>query len=583
MPPQYTPENASVSNPLINLDNQLNDISPSVEKLKKDFESLNRPFERVSGEVTKFSNIFKDFKVPFLEHVGSGIQGINSLSHSFQTLAMNGFPAMGKAATMLSGPLGIAAMGVVALATTIVKFYLEMTKTRMEIAQSTAALGDLSGIQEKTNIMYKMASLTVRNWGADIENLNKTMGVLTSAGISPASDEIAMMLLQTTALKTAYQLSGGAMSDTLKLYRQEYNEKDKAIFGMSKLTKGIKDLGISADDSIKKVVGIARSFIDLGIGVSDVDDAFKKTITEMKFGITRSEAYTKEMIGGPLQAGMGQRAWLAQQLNIGGNNPLAGAAMLKYAPEGEFRDKNKNLIPVGEKVIEIGLKELGGITKEEFQKLSKIDKYGYAEMVSKFAEQFGISERTTMEAFSKMGLDIRKPQEDVKEIGKQQLMVATTMSNTLGKLRSITQKISDDLASQKYALIGSGHKIATSGMIISGQGGAAKSINDAELAELLTKKKSIKKHFGGMIGPNDVPRFHNGASEIDAKLLEGESVLNQNATSRLGKNTIDNVNAGGNVGQNDINVYVNIPILKTVIEEAVTRVLRENSHLILVG
>ncbi len=582
---------------LENIAGKLSDLGSAGQDLLKDLKDVPKDVKNITKSFSQFKNIFGDFasfaqklKIPFLENIGTGIRGVESLTGGLDKLGKAGFPMASKGAAALSKSLGVVGVAVIAIGKTVLDFHKMIMQARMEIGKATLQMGEMSNVADKASTAFLIAEKTVRQWGANIDSVTNTLSKMIAAGFNPTEQEMEKMIGGMMMLKTGFQITDSVMMDSIKLMRQEYNvSKRLTMFGVAALTKKYKELNMTTSDYMQTLVGLSRSFLDLGIGIKTIKDEFDRA-SQMGLGVTRARQYAAEMIGGPRRAGVGQRAYLAERLGIGGGNTLAGAAMLAYGRPGQIPGlQGKSL---GEKAIELGLKDLSNITTDEFKKLSTVEKYGMAQQVAMYVKQFGISERTTMESFKQLGLDIRIPQNTLIDIGKSQIKLAEQNVKELGQTRDVITKMHHTIKSLFYG-VGAGRaqeKKLTQELEKSGF--SQKEIRQLQFFGAPTMKEALKsktqeskaipqmKHYGGMI------RYHDGLApdERQAILKVNEGVLNAyNGVPAVGgPEGVKALNEGKTMAPN-INVNIDIPVFKEYIEEAILRFFRENPITTLMG
>jgi hypothetical protein len=495
------------------------------------------------------NKVFEGLEIPFFEQIGASKKGVQDFQKQLEALGDSGFKKAGVAAKALNGPLGIAVTGFVALGKTLWDLHKMVLATQMDIAKLSLSMGDMSKTTENADIAFKIASETASKWGADIKDVTATIAILLKSGIDPTDKSLKRMVSGLVTLKTGLQLSSGTVGSTAKLLRQEYRVRRNIVENIAGLTDGYKKLNMTADDYLKTVIGMSRGFIEFGISADILSQALKTT-TARQYGAARAQAYVTEMIGGPRRAGMGQRAYLAEQLGIG--KGLGGAAKLAYGKE----------VPamLGTEVIKLAQRELG---LGDISKMRGAEKWEAAAQASLFAKQFGITERTVYEALE---LPLRKPQQTLIGIGKTQIKLAEKNVEELGKLRNEWSKLGDWFKSQRYYGVTTEAKEEQ------------KRLQKRMQSEIYGVSRY--KHDGGMI--ETPPKYHSGLApnEQQTILKVGEGVLNDYAgvPAAGGPAGIKALNEGQPLqgGGTNINVDITIPILKEAIEQAIINVMREN-------
>jgi hypothetical protein len=493
---------------------------------------------------TGVENAFKDLKIPFLEHIGSSRKNLKDFQNQLQALDKAGFKKAGVAAKALGGPLGLATTGMIAFGKTMWEFHKLILQTQMDVAKMSVATGDLSENTRNADIIFRTASQTVEKWGSDLKDVTGVLAETMRAGIKPTSDGIGKMLRNLMLVKTGFQVTNSTIGTTTKFLRQEQRIRKDVGLNIAGLTDGYKNLNMTADDYLKTVVKMSQGFIDFGISAATLSTELKNSIA-VQYGATRAQKHMQEMVGGPRRAGMGQRAYLAEQLGVG--QGLGGAARLAY---GKGVDTN-----LGKGVLELAQKELG---LGDISKMQGAEKWDAGAQAALFAKQFGISERTVYEA---LGLELKKPQETLVELGKKQIEVAEKNVETLGGLRDEITEFTDLMKSSKYFQLTE----------------AGKKVREEGFKTAISPWNPLNRHSGGMI-----PRYHNGLApdERQAILKAGEGVLNDYAgvPAAGGPDGIKALNEGKPLPSSgtQINVDVAIPVIKEVIEQALTNLMREN-------
>lgn len=561
------------------------DVIDLINKLKEDLSSQQNT-KLPNKEFKDFSRILYDLKsvgAPLSNEFSNAARQVGNFQKLFSDLSQQGFKKFGVAAGALAGPMGIAATAAMTLASGIMEFTKMMAQARMEVAVLSVQMGTAGNVGEKLKQTFQLASELAGKYSMKVGDVTKIMSAITMAGIKidDADPALKNIIKDFTELQIGLGVTADVTQSTLKLFRQEYNIKDELLNRTLALVKASQSLNMTHSDYLRLVVNLTRGFITFGIGAMQTAHELEKAATTLGLGAERAQAYTKEMIAGPRQAGLGQRAWLAQQMGIGGGNTLAGAAMLGY---GQQTPTNLGITVIQQAIRSMGL----GMEFKEGQRLRGTEEeWGQAAQIAMFAKQFGIEERTVYES---LGLPVKKQVDIMGDIGKDVKGIREIMTKNLKDIsesRWWLQQIRSFIDKEFYGFLGKSgaeqRKIL--GNIISTIGGPMTQ-GIAEIGKLGYEKfKSTttkeRKHGGGIIG--DTPRYHNGISEIDATLLSGESVLNRNATRNLGKENIDRLNSGGVAGSTNINISVNIPVLKQYIESAITSCLRDNPQLIQFG
>jgi len=530
-------------------------------------------FDKIQTGLQNISKIAGKSKLgSFANALSGSMNKVSAMQKGVTKLGLK-FGMSGKAAAAAGGPIGIIVFVLLEIGKAAWKVYKDMAKLRREMGEMSASVGDAAYGFGNASLSYKIASKVITQTGEGAEEVKKTMAMLTSGGflllkgsIKDVRKTVGDLVGNMLKVRMGFRLSNDTISQSIKLFNQEYKIKRKADVpgALAKLTSGYSKLKMTRDQYAKTLLNESKQYWELGINVYSFSNQLKRA-SNLGFGAARSIRYVNDMMLNIRKSAIGSRAYLAEQLGIAKGSPIAGAFMLKYAPKKMLGLEGEKTL--GERAVELSLKKVVGMSKEQFQRLSQVEKYKYAGQVAMFAQKtYNLSETTIMESFKKFGLELRK-EVLPKDIGKKQLETAQKQADTLYEMLSIDKKVGNWISKVGYNL---------------------KSIF-VDVMEKITgsEGRRPKKHSGGMI---EFPKYHNGLGPDETAIIAkvGEGVLSKEVgvPTAGGPDAVRQMNmgippTGGGRGQLDINV--NIEILKPYIEEAINRALLENSQVVMFG
>ncbi|MDD5589362.1 MAG: hypothetical protein PHP92_04880 [Candidatus Nanoarchaeia archaeon] len=569
----------------INIPKFINEVVDSFTKLRDSLGTTFGQFENSLGKISQLG-------IPFSKSLSESAHGISNLKSVFTDLTNKGVAPLGKAATALTGPAGIAATGVLILAKGILDFTKMMADARVAMAEMSASVGSFGDLAGRTRETFKLASELAGKFNYKLDATQKIIGALVSAGIEPSAENIKALIKDFTELQIGLGITSGTTQSVVKYLRQEYNVKGDELVRTLALIKGHKELNMTTDNYLQTVVNLARGMIDFGIGAYSISKNLRTAVTEIGLGAERAQTYVKEMMMGPRQAGLGQRAFLAERLGVGGGNVLSGAAQIGYGMQPAM---------LGKEVIKMASREMGfgNLPSREEMKKGTNEQWGMGAQIAQFAKQFGVNERTVYE---ELGLPVKKQLEPLESMAGDAKEMSGKMTGGLkviSESRYFLQKIEGWMQKQYLGFAGKsekeqlklGAKGITELMKAMPGGGGLGYATDILLNTTkanAAKKESIKnniekKHMGGSL--SSIPRFHDGVgpNELMAILDKREGVVNQKGMQTIGEGGLNKINQGGALNNIQINVSVLIPILKQAIEDTVKRILNENPNVIAMG
>lgn len=559
----------------INIPKFINEVVDSFTKLRDTLGTTFGQFENSIGKISQLG-------IPFSKSLTESAHGISNLKSVVTDLTNKGIAPLGKAATALSGPAGIAATGVLVLAKGILDFTKMMADARVAMAEMSASVGSFGDLAGRTRETFKLAADLAGKFNYKLDATQKIIGALVSAGIEPSAKNVRALIKDFSELQIGLGITANTTQSVVKYLRQEYNIKGNELARTLALIKGHKELNMTTDNYLQTVVNLARGMMDFGIGAYTISKNLRTAVTEIGLGSERAQAYVREMMMGPRQAGLGQRAFLAERLGVGGGNVLGGAAQIGYGMQPAM---------LGKEVIKMASREMGfgNLPSREEMGRGTSEQWAMGAQIAQFAKQFGINERTVYE---ELGLPVKKQIEPLTDMAEDTAEMNKTMTKGLTKIeesRYFLQKIEGWAQKQYLGFAGKSEKeqlrmgargITELMKAIPGGGGVGY-VSDV-LLNATKANATKKKHMGGTLSM--IPRFHDGVgpNEMMAILDKREGVVNPMGMQTIGENGLNQINQGRLSGT-QINVSVNIPILKQLIEDAIMRIFRENPNVITMG
>jgi hypothetical protein len=523
---------------------ELDRLSLSIKQIE---EAAKSTLEKVTGLVSDLGAI----GLPFAGAMEKGLKKTKAMESAFGKLSAYGIPGMTNATNKMGGAFGIAAGQIVQVTKAMVQFMMEMTKFRTEISVSMASLGGgLWDIKDKMATLYLTQSVMMEKYGLKAEEVTKTMKSLISSGIDPVKKATFAVLSHFVKLQLGLGLSRESLSSTAKILSQNFGVEIKKLHSnIIKLTVGYQRLRMTSSDYLQMVSNLTMGFINFGTSANEVSITLRNSASSLKLGVERAKIYTREMIGGPRQAGVGQRAWLSEQMGLGGG--IGGAMQLAYG-----KDVAANL---GKSFIEVAQREMG---LGDVGKMKGREKWEAAGQIALFAKQFGISERTVMESLK---MDIKNQVNPAKETAKNTAELVKLANSTLKdieKQRDIFSTVRDIFKAAPTRI---------------------KSLYE-QAGLKHTGGEILKKHTGG--GIPKLPSFQMGG-EVPILAKAHEYMIREESVTPATKPLLENINQYGErgmgTGGGSLNVEVNLPILQPYIQEAINNALRENPNLLMFG